>query len=492
MFDINELNPDDKNTILLKSKFESDFEQIFIKEFIGNVSYHPETKMPVTRNTVFGKTYVKMIEGKYFSNPCHRLIIRLIKEFYEKRMDIPDYQILKVQLGDIKFNEEDYQYVEDTKIELIALYKLNVNASKSSFVRDKVIEFIDFQHAKETNIQAARMLENGELKNQKEFIDFILSSTKKTEVVDNMSDFSDVNNINLLNKQRYITSLGWGEDFDNILRPSQNSVVVGIAGTGAGKTTSAAITAVNAIKTGRKALFLFFEDDKEEVYAKMMANALNKSIDEVNNPKNKSAIEAAYKRFLKKYESKGGKVIFGRLSMTKTTTNDIRMKIQNFEDKYGKLELLILDYLDIVKAPKTERFSDEYKEQAWVMKDVIEICSEEEYDLCILTYIQAGRGKGLTDALTKDDAGGSYDRIRVSKQLFAMTMLIDGTFEVSIEKNRKGGRYVFKNCKIDHANVKLEIKTSNVTEAEAEILNTKFDHIDVSENADMADWLQLE
>lgn len=475
--------PDDYNYQAFDNLFDASYEFILIKLIIGEVIY--KGKLLFSHNRKYGKEIINVIKAEFFTSTVHQIIIQIIKDYYDEENDIPDYKQIKYFVG--KINDKNVVHKEDVEAELIQLYKSTVDKSKANFVKKHMLTFMERQHLKNAIADLYNKINNNQINTLKEGISYFKSSTNKVKRNTNAVNVHDKKSTVLLQDNRYKTSLGWGKEFDKIYKPTQGSVSVGIAPTGVGKTTSAAATAANGLIEGKNILLLFFEDSVNQVYQKIIASVLNKEINYVKN--NYETAEKLFHNKLEKNKDKWGKVVIEKLPLNNTDTNDIRERIDNFIDNYGSPEILILDYLDCLKAPKYLKFtaSQKYDEQIFVMKEILDIADVEVgYGIFISTYVQTVKNAGESELIKKGDSGGSYERIKLAPQSFGMSR-IKGKNTFQIFKNREGEVAIFYDVLIDNAKVKLEIKNANSVEEVAR----DFDIEDFGEN-DLEAWQNMQ
>lgn len=454
----------------IKNFFDEEYEYQILNCIVGSSKVKKEEKNGKiieirSRDARYGESIMGLLGEEYFSTVFLKKIVKIIKSHYGKYRTVPTYREIKahVQL-EVKSSIEKEQIID----ELIRI--ANVKIEDRRFVEDAHKRFftqqaiLDFCYNTIDGIKKGKDIQNVDsmMASLRDFQRKMYHDDRPLEIIpDQQYNFDD--------KAEKI-ELGWGEYFDQEFNFKQGRLALGIVPTGVGKTTSAVVTAVHNFLQGKKVLMVFFEDYYEDlvkkIYAKLSGVGISTVVDNVDtsfkiiNPKIKDGYD------------NGGRLVLIKKNQTTTTTNDLRLVIDNFIAQHGQLDLLVLDYLDCLKSPLDKNYKDEYAEQADVIIDVITLVSDLEYFIPCLTYIQSGRA-GINKAIVgMEEGGGSVKRAFKAHQVFTISKTVTqkSNFKatIKIDKNREGNAgVIFKDVVFDNSKVTIEIDETNIETMEA-------------------------
>jgi hypothetical protein len=166
-----------------------------------------------------------------------------------------------------------------------------------------------------------------------------------------------------------------------------------------------------------------------------------------------------------------GKLIIKEFSMGKASISSIEAHIQKMTDLGTKPDLIIIDYVDLLKS---KRKSIDRKDEI----DDIYISTKalaRDLKLPIWTVSQVNRAGAKDDVIEGDKAAGSYNKIMIAD--FAMSLSrkrldkVNGTGRCHIMKNRYGGDGMTYPVKINTENGNIEILDREMEEGEFAVEN---------------------
>jgi hypothetical protein len=191
-----------------------------------------------------------------------------------------------------------------------------------------------------------------------------------------------------------------------------------------------------------------------------------------------------------------GKLIVKEYPPKGASINTIKSHIQKCIDMDHKPDMIVIDYVDYLKAPSKSRFTERKDE----IDDVF-IATKglaKELQIPILTPSQVNRMGAKDSVIEGDKAAGSYDKIMIAD--FAMSLSrkrqdkVNGTGRFHVMKNRYGidgmsygaildttiGKIVIDNTVFDESNIEQGSemmpgqKNSNFNKDERDLLSKKF------------------
>lgn len=114
-------------------------------------------------------------------------------------------------------------------------------------------------------------------------------------------------------------------------------------------------------------------------------------------------------------------------------TDELHRVVQRVERQVGKIDLLTLDYLDLVLAPKGKKVGQRYADLGVVTHSVRALCPA--FDIPVLSATQAVRNLQKKGHVTAKDMGDSYEKIRGSDGVLS---LIQTEEEQEVHQGRLG------------------------------------------------------
>ena len=218
---------------------------------------------------------------------------------------------------------------------------------------------------------------------------------------------------------------------------------------GGGKSWTMVAIAAHAVSLGYKVNYYTLELGEDYVGKRFDCYFTGHSIDEVNNHREEVQ---TYVNNLK------GKLIVKEYAPKSITVNTIKSHIQKCVDMDHKPDLVIIDYVDYLRAPSKSRFSERKDE----IDDVF-IATKglaKELKIPILTPSQVNRMGAKDTVIEGDKAAGSYDKMMVADICLSLSRQKEdkvlGTGRVHVMKNRYGQDGMTYNVKMDTNNGHIE------------------------------------
>jgi len=159
-----------------------------------------------------------------------------------------------------------------------------------------------------------------------------------------------------------------------------------------------------------------------------------------------------------------GKLIIKEFTMAKATASTIESHIQKCKDLGTKPDLVIIDYIDLLKS-KSKSFErkDEIDDIYASIKGMA-----RELKLPIWTVSQVNRAGAKDDVIEGDKAAGSYNKMMIAD--FAMSLSrkrqdkVNGTGRIHVMKNRYGSDGMTYAAKINTSNGHVEISKDTMND----------------------------
>jgi hypothetical protein len=207
--------------------------------------------------------------------------------------------------------------------------------------------------------------------------------------------------------------------------------------------------AAHAVKLGFKVNFYTLELGEDYVGKRFDCYFTGYSIDEVN--KHRKEVQSHV-------DSLKGRLIVKEYAPKAATVNTIKSHVQKCIDMGHKPDMIVIDYVDYLRAPSKGKYSERKDE----IDDVF-IATKglaKEFKIPILTPSQVNRLGAKDSVIEGDKAAGSYDKMMVADICLSLSRQKEdkvlGTGRVHVMKNRYGQDGMTYNVKMDTNNGHIE------------------------------------
>lgn len=210
--------------------------------------------------------------------------------------------------------------------------------------------------------------------------------------------------------------------------------------------------AAHAIKLGFNVIYYTLELGQDYVGKRFDCYFSGKGIEEVSGYR--TQIEELVNQL-------PGKLVIKEYPPKNASISTIKAHIQKCADQDFKPDLIIIDYIDYLKAP-----SKKYNERKDEIDDLYVACKAlaKEYKVPVISPSQVNRMGAKDNIIEGDKAAGSYDKLMVADFCMSLSRQkedkVNGTGRVHIMKNRYGMDGMTYSAKVDTNNGHIEISNS--------------------------------
>ena len=396
----------------------------------------------------FAAIILDVIDSRYFDNQYYRLIMQMVKEYYEKYQTTPSFEALD-QITRIEVTSEMAQRnIFDMLVEI-----KKISYEDHLWVQEKSLKFCKQQELKKAIKKVNKILEKGDFESYDKCEEYIRDAIQVGEDGEGAMDVFSKLDEALQEDFRHPIPTGI-TGIDNLLDGglAKGEIGVFLAPTGVGKTTMLCKIANEAYNAGYNVLQIFFEDNPKIIQRKHIT-CWTKIPSKLQSEKKEKVLE-----LLDKSRTKG-RLILEKLPSDSITMNNIKNKIRKLVSEGNKFDMIVLDYIDCVIPSKS--FENEWKGEGAVMRQFETMCTE--MDMVGWTAAQGNRSSISSDVVTTDQMGGSIKKAQVGHVIISIAKTLQqkelGLATIAITKSRIGqDGIVFENCKFD--NEFLEIDTA--------------------------------
>ena len=397
----------------------------------------------------FATSIVDVIEPKYFDNQYFKLIMQILKEYYQKYEHTPSYntleQLIKSEVASPMAQKMVLDMMEQVK---------EAPAEGESFVQEKALKFCKQQELQKVMTKAQKIIDKGDFESYDHLEEMVREALQVGEVDAGTAEvFANLEEV-LEEDFRHPIPMGI-PGIDNLLKGgiAKGELGVILAPTGVGKSTFLTKISNHAFNLGYNVLQIFFEDNPKIIQRKHFTLWTEIAPDLLSMHKDKVLNKVQEIR-----ENAPNKLVLKKLPSDTLTMNQIKNQIRKMIAEGTKVDMVVLDYIDCVVPDKN--LGDEWKSEGSVMRGFEAMC--HELNLVGWTATQGNRSSISSDVVTTDQMGGSIKKAQVGHVIISVAKSLQqkemNLATIAITKSRIGkDGIVFENCKFD--NEMLEIDT---------------------------------
>jgi replicative DNA helicase len=400
----------------------------------------------------FSTSIIDVIENSYFENKYFKILIQMIREYYQKYDHTPSFETLE------QITKSELQQEIASKIVLDTIKKIkDVTIDGVAFVQEKALKFCKQQELQKVMGKAQKIIDGGEFENYDTLEEMVrealLVGNKDTSMLDVFSNLDQV----LEEDYRHPIPMGI-PGIDKLLKGglAKGEIGVILAPTGVGKSTVLTKISNHAFNLGFNVLQIFFEDNPKVIQRKHFILWTKIHPDDLSDRK-----EEVMKRVIEIEESMPNKLILKKLPSDTMTMLQIKNQIRKMVADGIKIDMIVLDYIDCIVPDKN--LGDEWKSEGSVMRAFEAMC--HEMNIVGWTATQGNRSSISSEVVTTDQMGGSIKKAQVGHVIISVAKTLQQKelklATIAITKSRIGDDgVVFENCKFDNAMIDIDTEST--------------------------------
>ena len=384
-----------------------------------------------------------VLSESYFDSDAHKWIVDEIIKYFDKYHTTITMDVLKVELQKV-----------DNDILQIALKEELRNSYQASqddleYVQEEFTTFCKNQEMKQAILNSTDLLKAGDYDGIRNRIEKAMKAGMDKNIGHEYN--KDIETRYRVDYRPTIPS-PWPVLNDGIqggFGPGDLAIVFG--NPGGGKSWTMVAIAAHAVKLGYKVNYYTLELGEDYVGKRFDCYFTGYSIDEVNKHR---------KEVQKHVDNLKGRLIVKEYAPKSATVNTIKAHIQKCMDMEHKPDLVIIDYVDYLRAPargKSFERKDEIDDVFIATKGLA-----KDLKIPILTPSQVNRMGARDSVIEGDKAAGSYDKMMVADICLSLSRQKEdkvlGTGRVHVMKNRYGQDGMTYNVKMDTNNGHIEFE----------------------------------
>ena len=380
-----------------------------------------------------------IISDEYFESQAHKWIIKEILKYYDKYHTTPSLEVLKVELK--RLNNEVLQIA--VKDQLREAYK---ESDDLAYVEEEFSAFCKNQMLKKALLQSVDLLQAGDY----DSIKYMIESAMKAGQDKNLGhEYNKDIETRYREEHRISVPTPWNE-FNTLLQGGLGNGDFGLifGNPGGGKSWALVALGGHAIKMGYNVIHYTLELGEDYVGRRYDAYFTNIPVNVISV--NKAKVEAIMDKL-------PGNLIIKEYAPGRASISTLESHIQKCIDLDFKPDMIIVDYVDLLRSKKTNRERKEEIDDIYIGTKGL----ARELNIPIWSVSQVNRAGAKDDIIEGDKAAGSYDKIMITDFAASLSRKradkVNGTGRWHIMKNRYGMDGITYGARIDSSTGHFEM-----------------------------------
>ena len=361
-----------------------------------------------------------IISEDYFESQAHKWIIKEILKYYDKYHTTPSLEVLKVEIK--KLQNEVLQIA--VKEQLREAYK---ESDDLAYVEEEFSAFCKNQMLKKALLQSVDLLQAGDY----DSIKFMIESAMKAGQDKNLGhEYNKDIETRYREEHRISIPTPWNE-FNTLLQGGLGNGDFGLifGNPGGGKSWALIALGGHAVKMGFNVIHYTLELGEDYIGRRYDAYFTQIPVNVITA--NKIKVEKVMKKL-------PGNLIIKEYAPGKASISTLESHIQKCIDLDFKPDLIIIDYVDLLRSKKSNRERKEEIDDIYVSTKGL----ARGLNIPVWSVSQVNRAGAKDDIIEGDKAAGSYDKIMITDFAASLSRKrqdkVNGTGRWHIMKNRYG------------------------------------------------------
>ena len=375
-----------------------------------------------------------------FPSPSNQWIIKKILNYYGKYHTTPSLEVLKVEVKKI---DNDVLQVA-VKEQLKEAYKSSTDDLQ--YVKEEFSNFCKNQQLKKALLGSIDLLKAGDYDSIRVLVDNALKAGQDKNIG---HEYDKDTESRFREDHRIVVPTPWSE-INDLLQGGLGTGDFGLVfgNPGGGKSWSLVALGAHAVSLGYNVIHYTLELGEAYVGRRYDAFFTKIPVGEITGHRQK--VEEAINDVT-------GKLIIKEYTTGKASIFTIENHIKKCIDLDFKPDLIIIDYVDLLRSKKTNKERKEEIDDIYISTKGL----ARELNLPIWSVSQVNRAGAKDDIIEGDKSSGSYDKIMISDVCISLSRKkedkVKGTGRFHIMKNRYGMDGMTFNVKIDTSTGHLEV-----------------------------------
>lgn len=391
----------------------------------------------------FFKDLSSIIDQNMFTNPQLKVIVGEMKNYYEKREQVPSYETMGIVLSERSFSEiEKEEYLSNLK------KIFNMKDEDREYIKDLSLKFFKQQNIIKTANEILRIAGDGNTERYEQCVELLSQALNQGTHTEFGSTVFEGLGETLSDDYRTPIPTGVGkldEALEGGLGKGELGVIIGSSSFGKTSLTTAMASHAATYKCqhnnnrGYKVLQIVFEDRIKQIQRKHIGRITEIEAKDLSKPE----IIETVKEKLKQYEDKD--LLENNLRIVKFPSGEITAtKLERFIKKMissgFKPDMVIVDYFECLEHVSDGRVANEWEKEGKTMRKLESMAAE--YDIAMWIPTQGTRDSVNMELVTMDKAGGSFKKIQIAHIVVSIARTMEdiesNKATIALLKNRAG------------------------------------------------------
>ncbi len=362
-----------------------------------------------------------IISEEYFENTGHKWIIKEILKYYQKYHTVPSMDVLKVEVK--KLDNEVLQV--SVKEQLKEAYRASDEDLK--YVEEEFSNFCKNQQLKKALLNSVDLLKAGDYDSIRYLVDSALRSGQDKNLG---HEYNKDIEYRYREDNRKPIPTPW-DQFNSIMQGGLGEGDFGLifGNPGGGKSWALVALGGMAVKLGYNVIHYTLELGEDYVGRRYDAFFSGIPVNKILNFRDK--VEEVLEKL-------PGNLIIKEYPMGKASISTIESHIKKCTDLGTKPDLIIIDYVDLLRSKRNNRERKDEIDDIYVSTKGL----ARELKIPIWSVSQVNRAGAKDDIIEGDKAAGSYDKIMITDVAISLSRKkedkVRGTGRFHVMKNRYG------------------------------------------------------
>ena len=399
------------------------------EKIIDNLKkFGSEFQIKCISGLVSDKTFIERIsdilEPDSFETDAHKFIVKETISYFLQYKDLPTLSVFKVKVDGI-----ENELLKQSVVEQLRLVYQKISDTDLKYIKEQFLEFCKNQKIKNAIMESVDHLKSGQYDKIKHVVDIAMKAGMERNIGhEYMVDIEQ----RMSQMARKTVKTNWTE-IDTLMDGGLAGGELGIitACAGSGKSWVLAKMGAEAMKQGKNVLHYTLE--LNENYVGLRYDACFTGIDFQNIRNNIDIVK-------KKIAEIPGKLIIKYFPIKTVSAHSLKLHAERIQTLGTKIDLIIVDYADILRPSQSDRNSNSYSEAGGIYEELRGVAGELQVP--IWSASQSNRAAMDEDIIQANNISDSYRKIMTADFVISLSRKMSdkqaNTARFHVIKNRFG------------------------------------------------------
>ena len=399
------------------------------EKIIDNLKkFGSEFQIKCISGLVSDKTFIERIsdilEPDSFETDAHKFIVKETISYFLQYKDLPTLAVFKVKVDGI-----ENELLKQSVVEQLRLVYQKISDTDLKYIKEQFLEFCKNQKIKNAIMESVDHLKSGQYDKIKHVVDIAMKAGMERNIGhEYMVDIEQ----RMSQMARKTVKTNWTE-IDTLMDGGLAGGELGIitACAGSGKSWVLAKMGAEAMKQGKNVLHYTLE--LNENYVGLRYDACFTGIDFQNIRNNIDIVK-------KKIAEVPGKLIIKYYPIKTVSAHSLKLHAERIQTLGTKVDMIIVDYADILRPSQSERNSNSYSEAGGIYEELRGVAGELQVP--IWSASQSNRAAMDEDIIQANNISDSYRKIMTADFVMSLSRKMSdkqaNTARFHVIKNRFG------------------------------------------------------